>query len=165
MTLIKLVLSNESSELLQVYLAQQKIPGKKAFHSTLIYTEESPIFQTEELTREIESLLPITLDQTTYSLALFGKSELVLAYRDNVVSNINQLLVLAALRQSIGAYQYGSRDERIKVLERHQRIRTSPVYDFNPHITLANFFQGGPKSILTPEFPIILAKLDWEVNH
>lgn len=175
MSLVKLIPSQESAEALNSYLQQSNLPVRRGFHTTVFYTEETPVFKTLDLEEEIGHLLPISLDPNTYSLQIFGKGELVLRYDNEIIVKISTLLAEEALRQCVLGYsgirtlEEGVPDslspQHLAVLRRHNaRRRTSHIYPFNPHITLARNFHGELSALIIPRFPIVMNQINWREN-
>ena len=66
MSLVKLIPSDESIDNLNDYLISCRLPTKENFHSTVYYSEENPLFKTDDIERSVRELLPIALDTSTY---------------------------------------------------------------------------------------------------
>lgn len=115
------------------------------------------------LEREINLFLPIILNPKTYSLDVF-ENNLVLRYDNKKVQELNKLLMKTALRQMINGYceereELSEKDRNI--IKKHiNRKRTSLIYDFNPHITLAKRLRNC-YGLSVPKMPIIFDTFEW----
>ena len=119
MTIVTLRLDRESEALLSRWLAERmdfvKNP-KKSFHSTLLYTEETPLFDRADIRGFLEERLPLTLDPSTYDFRVYTPDCLVLIYRNAVVEEMRKTCYEQALHQLLEA-EFS--DEESLIFRRH----------------------------------------------
>ena len=162
-TVVKLTASSESNEALKKYVNDnaQLIQGPKdEFHTTVLYTEEVPVFPREEVRRIEGEGLPLEVNPITYRFDVFGEGNLVLRYEDEGVTAIRSAVISEAIRQIICEW-CDLRDEERKILERSMPRRKSTVYwDFSPHISIGKKFDPRLLNRLQPfTEPLVLESL------
>ncbi|MDP3918678.1 MAG: hypothetical protein Q8Q35_02115 [Nanoarchaeota archaeon] len=162
MTIITLKVDGRSEEILRRYIEENGFEGKNEFHSTLIYTEEVPIFRRGRLEIELKGRLPLELDSSTYSFDIFGSGNLVLKYENEEIESMRRLLRLEAIRQSMVEWPDLEEDE-FDILRSHVLFRRSKVYDMVPHITLAKSCDGNLEDL--PDFTASLTFSDFNWYH
>ena len=137
---------------------------KQRFHSTIHYSEEVPIFEREQIKGKISTFLPITLSPEVYSLNVFEDSILVLKYTNKKIEVLNKIIVKEALRQIMAEWPGELSKEELERLEESPLKRTSKVYDYNSHISLAtDFYKQDLEKLTSFEQPISFDSIEWNV--
>ncbi|MFH1608100.1 MAG: hypothetical protein ABIA78_03125 [archaeon] len=161
-TIISLIPNDQSQVLLREYTKKIGKEERK-FHSTIYYSEKTPLFKRKKIYRELESFLEITI-KPKFKFDTFGKkgSDLVLRYTNGKVIELNKMLINEAVLQMI-KWPNLSEEER-EILEAYNQPICGEIhyYDFNPHITLVQGWNGGVKRL--PDFreKLVFDKIYWE---
>ncbi len=162
MSLVKLIPSDEGIDKLNDYLISCRLPTKEDFHSTVYYSEENPLFKTDDLERNVRELLPITLDASTYYTKIFGEGVLVLGYKDPLVDQLNRMLVEEADIQKTHDYSGIHNLNKEGILRKHSNRTQKNQYSvFNSHIALKKGIYIFNANAL-PDFPICFNDIDWD---
>ncbi|MEK6891406.1 MAG: hypothetical protein AABX03_04700 [Nanoarchaeota archaeon] len=163
MALVTLILDEESRNSLNDFLVDNSLKPKGEFHSTLVYTEETPIFIRQHLIDPLRTYLPIKLSSGTYQFDVFDSS-LVLRYEHLSVRKMQLSVISESVRHSIHAYDDLSEEELDILRASVKEKRVSQIfYDFNPHITLAKSFQGDHRNIQPPRMQLTFDRIYWKV--
>jgi hypothetical protein len=141
MTIIKLLLDDSSSREIRNYLRDRNLPIKDEYHTTLLYSEEFPVFKRRAFLQSLDGILPITLNPSSYEFAMFGKNDLVLRYNAEAVVELQDKAHAEAVRQMITEWP-NLRTHEKKILCTAPRMRESTVYPLHLHITFVKNFTG-----------------------
>lgn len=124
-------MDERSEETLRRYINENGIRnGKEKFHSTLIYTEEHPIFQRFYFFDRLRAQLPLSLNPNTYSFDIFDPMCLVLRYENKDIEALRRAIQEEGLRQSLTEWP-DLDEEDFKILRNHARIRMSRIYEMD----------------------------------
>jgi hypothetical protein len=163
-TLIKLIPDRASQETIRAYLEENReqiLHPKDRFHSTVLYSETTPIFRRGLLDR-LKGNLPLMILPS--SLDIFGKKDLVLRYESKIVEIMEEEILNGALKQILGWANGLSRYES-QTLERSLSAGLGEVYlDSNYHVSIAKDFDGDVADLPPFEDSISFDILSWEVR-
>jgi hypothetical protein len=163
MTIIKLLLEDSSNQEIRNYLLDRNLPIKNEYHTTLLYSEEFPVFKRRACLQSLDRILPITLDPSSYEFAMFGQRDLVLRYNAETVVALQDKAHAEAVRQMICEWPNLNARER-QILCAAPRMRESTVYPLHLHITFVKNFIG---DMNLPPFtaPLRFVAIEWTQNY
>ena len=155
-TWIRLNPSKESETGLRKFIEENRVlilNPKERLHSTIHYSNESPIFQRPNILEIIKSSLPIKISPISpeyYRFDIFGKTHLVLRYESFEVIKLKGNIINESIRQMICEWPDGLNGDERNILKKSLAERDGRVYfEINPHITLSKFFDESGLENLT----------------
>ena len=147
---IELIVDERSTEKILRFLKENERliqSPRKRFHSTLYYSNYTPIFERERIVDEIKDSLPLTIDPESYFFEVFGEGNcFALRYENKGVRLLKKKLTQEGFRQLTGDFHSSLSDAEIEIQKKYKRQKKNKktiIYPiFNPYITLSNLFHG-----------------------
>ena len=173
-TWIRLKPDQKSEARLREFIEENRMlisKPKERLHSTIHYSNETPVFQRPGILETIGSNLPIKIFPVSlegYHFDIFGKTYLVLRYESPEVIKLKGKIINEALRQMICEWpsdeqHEGLNDEERGILRKSLAEKAGRIYfDLNPHITFSKFFdESGLEKLTNFREEIVFDTFSW----